>query len=155
NAQIDALAGGLDRYYTRQMTLLIGVGGIGIVVALLLAGLTVRRFIVGPMRGMTAAMRRLAEGDTEVEISGAERRDELGDMSRAVLVFKDSIVRNAALEDEKRREHDAHEARRAAREMLTTQFTAVIGEVVEAVSAEATEMEATAQSMSSMAEAAR
>jgi methyl-accepting chemotaxis protein len=154
NAQIDALAGGLDRYYTRQMSLLIGVGGIGIVVALLLAGLTVRRFIVGPMRGMTAAMRRLAEGDTGVEISGAERRDELGDMSRAVLVFKDSIVRNAALEDEKRREHDAHETRRAAREMLTTQFTAVIGEVVEAVSAEATEMEATAQSMSSMAEAA-
>jgi methyl-accepting chemotaxis protein len=153
-AQIDALAAELDRFYASQTTLLITVGGLGILVALVLAFFVVSRLILRPLRGMTTAMRQLAEGQTETEIPSAERSDELGDMSRAVLVFKESMLRNAALEEQRRRDAEASEGRRAKREALTTEFTAVIGEVVGAVASEATEMEATAQSMSAMAEQA-
>jgi methyl-accepting chemotaxis protein len=154
NKQIARLADDIESFYTRQMATLIGVAVIGIAVALGFAAITTTGLIIRPIRAMTAAMRRLADGDLELEIAGAGRRDEIGGMARAVAVFKESMQRNAELEAERRRQVEESEARRVALDTLTRDFSGAVGEVVTAVASEASEMEATAQSMSAMAEEA-
>ena len=48
------------------------------------------QFILGPLRALTRVMRVLAGGDYQIGVPGAERKDELGDMARAVQVFKEN-----------------------------------------------------------------
>jgi methyl-accepting chemotaxis protein len=75
------------------------LGGMAIVFGIwrLLGGVVTR-----PLQGMTRAMRRLAEGDSAIEIPAQGRGDEIGQMARAVLVFRDAAVENARLEREAR-----------------------------------------------------
>ncbi|TAL44963.1 MAG: methyl-accepting chemotaxis protein, partial [Salinibacterium sp.] len=46
------------------------------------------RLVARPVTQMTNLMRRLAAGDNSVVVEGQERRDEIGDMAKAVEVFK-------------------------------------------------------------------
>ena len=67
----------------------------GTVAALVLIGpfsLMVTREIVRRLRAMTATMLRLAANDTGVHVSGTRYPDELGDMARALGVFKANAV---------------------------------------------------------------
>ena len=63
-------------------------------------GLAMTRMIARPVTLMTQVMGRLASGDLEVVVAGRERGDEVGDMARAVQVFKDNGLRARALEAE-------------------------------------------------------
>uniref|UniRef100_UPI0019536CA0 hypothetical protein n=1 Tax=Klebsiella pneumoniae TaxID=573 RepID=UPI0019536CA0 len=38
------------------------------------------------------AMRRLSQQNTDIDISGTKRPDEIGDMARAVVVFRNNAV---------------------------------------------------------------
>lgn len=59
----------------------------------LLAGYTVARIgITLPIARLQETMRTLAGGNNKIEVEGAERRDEIGDMAKAVLVFRDAAV---------------------------------------------------------------
>ncbi|WP_426228645.1 methyl-accepting chemotaxis protein [Pararhizobium sp. DWP3-4] len=74
---------------------------IGAVVSLLVA----RRGISTPVRDLTAAMSRLAEGNLDSTGTDAARKDEIGEMARAVEVFR----RNAlAMRDMKAQEAALH-----------------------------------------------
>ena len=83
--------------------------------ALLLVSLgiawAVGRSIVRPLSGLRARMATLQGGDLAAAVPGAERRDELGEMARAVLVFRDHMVRENELSA-------AHEAERASAEQV-------------------------------------
>jgi methyl-accepting chemotaxis protein len=73
----------------------------GVVVSLLVA----RRGISAPVRSLTAAMSRLAEGNLDSTGTDAGRKDEIGEMARAVEVFR----RNAlAMRDMKAQEAALH-----------------------------------------------
>ena len=50
--------------------------------------------IANPIIGITAAMRRLAEGDTASEIPFAGRADEIGSMAEAVEIFRQAAITN-------------------------------------------------------------
>ncbi|MCJ8325118.1 MAG: CHASE3 domain-containing protein, partial [Rhizobiales bacterium] len=50
--------------------------------------------IANPIVAMTKAMKLLAGGDNEVEVPATERKDEIGDMAKAVLVFKQNAEEN-------------------------------------------------------------
>jgi len=73
---------------------LIIMGVIAAVAAGLLAFATrvVIRQVTRPLLAMADTMKRLAAGDHSVAIPGADRVDELGQMSKAVAVFKDNAV---------------------------------------------------------------
>lgn len=90
---------------TRTAAMMIG--------ALLLVSLgiawAVGRSIVRPLSGLRGRMATLQAGDLAAVVPGAERHDELGEMARAVLVFRDHMVRENELSA-------AHEAQRASAE---------------------------------------
>ncbi|MEN2978565.1 cache domain-containing protein [Tistrella bauzanensis] len=104
------------------------------------------------LRGLTGAMRRLADGDTDVEIRGTDRRNELGEMARALEVFRDNALERRRLQAEHDADQAARDARAARVERLVRGFDAEIGELVDQVANAATELEATAGEMTRIAE---
>jgi class 3 adenylate cyclase/phosphoglycerate-specific signal transduction histidine kinase len=48
--------------------------------------------IIRPVGRITSAMTQLAAGDTSVDIPGRDRKDEIGDMARALGVFRDNAI---------------------------------------------------------------
>jgi methyl-accepting chemotaxis protein len=126
-----------------------------LVASLILAGvsfwITFSR-ILKPLLAMGAAMTRLAERDYNVEVPGAERGDEIGQMARTVEVFKQN-----GLEIDRMRAEQAAAERRASEQRKTElarmadSFEAAIGEIVETVSSASTELEASASTLTSAA----
>lgn len=101
----------------------------------LAAGFVLGRSISGPIRTLTASMNRLAEGDLSVAVEGAGRKDEVGDMARALAVFK---VNAEEREELKRREEEtrrqAAEERRAGMRAIADDLERAVGSIVAQVS---------------------
>ncbi|MGA3400760.1 MAG: methyl-accepting chemotaxis protein [Acetobacteraceae bacterium] len=128
--------------------------GIVAVVALLTFGIAfwLGRRIVAPIISLTNVTHRLADGDLSVAIPGMDRRDEIGTMAAAVLVFKDNMTETERL----RAEQEAAKLRAAAEQKaalhgMADGFETQVGRLVEMLSAGSTALEATAQSMTGMA----
>ncbi len=77
------------------------------VVALVLLG----HSISAPIRNITSVMTRLADGDLSVDISNKSRQDEIGDMLRALRVFKMGAIIRRRTQEELREAHDELENR--------------------------------------------
>jgi two-component system, OmpR family, sensor kinase len=52
----------------------------------------VKRFVSTPLLDLASCMRRLASNDTDIEIHGIERSDEIGEMARALMVFRTNAI---------------------------------------------------------------
>ena len=52
----------------------------------------VKRFISTPLLELAAGMRKLARNDADIEIRGADRIDEIGEMARALSVFRTNAI---------------------------------------------------------------
>ena len=133
-----------------NIAIILGVASIvfGVVLAILIA-----RSIVKPISAITESMRVLADGNTKAEIPGAGRKDEVGNMAAAVTVFKDSMIESTRLraEQEAMAQRIAAE-RRQAMLAMAAKFEASVGSIVDGVTSQATELQATAQSMAATAE---
>jgi methyl-accepting chemotaxis protein len=68
----------------------VALGALGAVVVAGLMAWSLARAIVRPLVGMTGTMTRLADGDTNVAVAGTERADEVGEMAKALLVFREN-----------------------------------------------------------------
>jgi methyl-accepting chemotaxis protein len=143
----------LDNFFRDRMRLLILVAALGITGVGALSVVIVRRGITGPLRAMTRTMVNLAKGDTSVEIPHLTKQDEVGDMARAVDVFKVNAIERVRLEHEAAAQQARGEAekRRVMGEMAEA-FEAKVGGLVHTLVAASEEMEATARSMSGTAE---
>jgi len=109
-------------------------------------------YISRPIERMTAAMSKLADGETGTAVPHIGRRDEIGAMASAVQVFKDNLIRSRALEAEAAQARAVvEEQRRAGLREMADSFERAVGGIVGQVSASATELQATAGSMSAMA----
>ena len=105
-----------------------------------------------PIKMITDAMKSLADGDKTTEIPGQERRDEIGAMSKAVLVFKENMIRNDELAEEEALQAKLREERASRIESITQTFDASVSELLGALSSASTEMENSAHSMSGIAQ---
>jgi methyl-accepting chemotaxis protein len=123
------------------------------IVAMALLAWLVGRSISRPVATMTAAMRALSGGNLTVDIPAHGRRDEIGEMAKSVQVFKDTMIEAERLraEQEAQKQRAAAE-RREAMLALATRFESSVGGIVESVSAQATELQATAQAMTDTSE---
>ena len=126
-----------------------GVCSVALVVTA--AGVWIARGIVGPVRGLTAAMTRLAEHDLSAEVPAVSRPAEIGAMARAVQVFKDNMIRADALTAERAREADATAARAKRLAELTAGFERRMGATAATVSSAAAGLHATADAMTGTA----
>jgi methyl-accepting chemotaxis protein len=127
--------------------------GIALVLAAVVTAL-IARLIARPIVGMTTAMTALANGDKQTDVTGAERKDEIGAMAKAVLVFKENMLRADALAAEQEQERAAKEARARRLEASAQNFDRSVTGVVKAVSDSTSQLQGSAQTMSAAAEEA-
>ena len=108
--------------------------------------------IARPIERMTSAMGVLASGDATVIVPSVGRQDEIGAMGAAVQVFKDNLIRTRQLEDETALARaSAEEQRKAGMRQMAEGFEQAVGGIVGMVSSSATELQATAQTMTDTA----
>ena len=126
--------------------------GSAIIAVTLLATWLVNRDITASLGALKIAMDRLAKGDLATVIPGARRHDEIGGMAATVVVFKDKMVETerlrAAQEEIKAQ---AAVEQKSVRHHMADGFESKIGHLVGRLSSASTELEATAQSMTSTA----
>jgi methyl-accepting chemotaxis protein len=128
-----------------------GAAAIGL--ALLLILLVVTRSVIQPLRAMTDRMSKLAAKDFAVELPGLGRRDEIGEMARAVEVFRTSGLEVERMRAEQAaRETRATHERKTGMHKLAEAFEAVVGNIVDSVSSASTNLEATAGALARTAE---
>ncbi len=116
---------------------------IGLIVSLL-----VGRGISKPLVVITDAMTRLARGELDTEIEAVSRRDEVGRMAGALLVFKDHMIKERQLAAEQDQSFQRSEAeKRAALANMADTIEAETGAALELVRQQTTGMKATAEEM--------
>jgi len=118
-----------------------------------LTALFIGRGISRPVVTMTEAMGALAGGDHAVEIPAQSRGDEIGEMAKAVQVFKVNAIEMKRLEAEQaaQKQRAETERKRALNDMADA-FEASVRGIVDTLSAASTELQATAQTMSGTAD---
>jgi len=148
----DASAVDNDRSATRDMAWSVSVLILSLAVASLGFWVVTRR-VLGPIATLTGIMSDLSKGNLAIGVVGVERHDEVGAMARAVEVFKENAIARERLEVAAAEEKARAEAeKRRLMAELADDFEAKVGDLVRSVSAAATEMEATALSMTEIAD---
>jgi len=90
-------------------------GSVAVLLGLLVSFL-IARSITGPVLSMVSAMGRLAKGEFDTEVPALDRKDEVGDMAKAVNIFKSSGIERLALEKRSAEERARAEEERARTE---------------------------------------
>ncbi|MEK9971259.1 MAG: HAMP domain-containing protein, partial [Ferrovibrio sp.] len=100
-----------------QRSVIISAGTLVAAIAFTVFGfLIVQWRVSGPIQRMTDAMQRLANRDLGVEIPFVNRGAEVGQMAKAVQVFKDSMIAREQAEADIARQREESEGRRVERE---------------------------------------
>jgi methyl-accepting chemotaxis protein len=115
----------------------------------------VGRGITRPLAAATAATSAMAEGDLEVPVPGAGRRDELGLLAGALETFRENGLKARRLEKEAQAERAARERRQAAMDRHTQEFGASISGVMSKLGGAAEDMRRAAEEMAQAAEHTR
>ena len=126
----------------------------GILIVLLASAFSfwmAKRNVVSPLKMIGASMRSLASGDLAVSIAGTTRKDEIGDMSRAVVVFKDALVAKREADAAAQQEAKAKIVRAEQLGQLTSRFEGSVSSLVDKLAVAASEMENTARTMNATA----
>ena len=112
-------------------------------------GFVVARSVLRPLSAATTAMLGLADGDLSVEIPSQDSKDEIGDMAKATLVFKNNIQESDQLRIQNEEVQKAAQIRRKQEmQQLADEFETRVGEVVKAISAASMQLQSTAEAMS-------
>jgi methyl-accepting chemotaxis protein len=116
NKTIDAKSDMLDEQAAGTIANALIALGIVFSVAILIAILVSTRGIANPIERLRARMVSLANGNTDEEIAGIGRRDEVGQMAAAVSVFRDNAVERIRLEQDAADGRNLSERERLERE---------------------------------------
>jgi methyl-accepting chemotaxis protein len=116
----------------------------------------VNRNVTNPLKSLNKVMGRLSKGDLGVEIAEARRTDEIGDMIKAVHVFKANALEVEKLQRTTQEAEEYSQAEKtAAMERLAQDFETGVGAIVAQVSHSSNAMTTTASSLAETAEQSR
>lgn len=155
-------------YFFNMILILAALAAVG--AAVLLLGLTyLSRDFSNKIVEIAKGMNQLASGDRHFTIEGADRQDEIGQMVRALDLFKrankwmedrarekaERAEQELQLQQERERERLEAEAKKAALlDEVARQFERTVGDVVSGVAAASSQLHTTASRMATSAEEA-
>lgn len=126
-------------------------GGIGMLLIAIASLLLLHAAVTRGIVAMTAAMVRLAQNDMTIDIPFSDRLDEVGEMAKAVQVFKDNAIRVAKLEQKEAEDRQAEQRKAETMKLAVASFEEAVGEIVQTVSSASTQLEASARNLNSSA----
>lgn len=114
--------------------------------------LITRRILFAPLEQLIGVMSPFAQGDWSAKVQGTERHDEIGEMARAVEVFKHNglAAENRATQDQMEQKRKADHAQML--EKLVTSFETDVGSMIQDVSVASTHLHSAAQTMTVVAQ---
>ena len=104
-----------------------------------------------PLKAMTAAIVKVSEGRLDGEVAGAARKDEIGEIARALGVLKNSLAERAVMEQRERDAEQNQQARRTEIDAVIAGFRADVRDVLEAFDTNANQMTAASDILASTA----
>jgi methyl-accepting chemotaxis protein len=112
--------------------------------------LIIARSIARPLSVITATIKRVADGEDNVEVPHTSRADEIGSLARAIGIFQEAMERNRKLNSQVLEESQARDERARHIEASVEAFRDAIGAVVRTVNHSAASMRDTAESIASV-----
>jgi methyl-accepting chemotaxis protein len=131
---------------------LMGIILAGAIVLGLGAAIYVTRDIRRGIGSILAPMGRLTDGDLSIEIPHQGESTEIGQIARALQIFKEALIANKASDDAARAEAAVKASRAQRISTATGDFEAMIGEMVSALAAASAELEISAATMTRTSE---
>ncbi|WP_349359328.1 methyl-accepting chemotaxis protein [Stappia sp.] len=110
------------------------------------------RRLMRPIPQVAAAARQIADEDLSVEVPFTQRGDEIGDMARAVEVFKGRALERRELAAEREEASAATQARQAEIDTLITEFRETVQGLIGTVGETAAGLDRTARDLSASAQ---
>jgi len=144
----------VDAAVWQEALILLGVFAVILAVTIAVA-IMVSRNVVPALVGLTREMRALADGDLGVQVTGADRGDEIGDMARTVAVFQRNAQEVARLRAHESAGQEARARRTERLEHLIKEFETEISGVVRALTASTGSMRTAAEALTETAEQGR
>lgn len=123
----------------------------GLIALTTASSLLVARSIVPPIKHLASTMRELAANNLNMTIDEAERGDEIGDMARAVVVFKDNSIDRINLETIAQSDRDYQSKRQSYIESVVKKFSGLIQESTDSVSQNSESMRSVADRLTELA----
>jgi aerotaxis receptor len=141
---------GMDRYRNIRL----------ISIALVIIGLALSggaswlfaRSITIPLREMLSEIDRLTHDDTDFEVKGLSRKDEIGDLAQGIEKWKAGKIRRKELEQAAEAEQKARTARAERVSRLIKEFEGQVGTMLTAVAASCNQLHSSADTLSANAE---
>jgi methyl-accepting chemotaxis protein len=153
NARVENLSKDATSEYQSTSRLMIIVSVVGVVVGLVLGFLIGQYGIAAPIRAVVGLLQALANGSFNIDIAGTDRKDEVGDVARTALVFKENGLAKIRMEaEQKEAEQKAVIVRKQDMIKLANEFEGAVSEIIDTVSSASTELEASAGTLTSTAE---
>lgn len=121
--------------------------GVGATVLSIVAALLISSSITSPINTITGVMSDLASGNLSVQIPFTTNKDEIGDIAKAVEVFKKGMTEADLLRAEQEKTRKKTEQELTKMQKLTGEFESSAQEVISSVAAAATELSHTAGNM--------
>ncbi len=137
---------------SQTRTIIVAVGCTAMVIGLFLSWL-IGLSIIRPLKGLAGVMKVLATGNTATDIPGTRLKDEIGDMARTVIVFRDNMVEREKLAAGQAEEGRNREQRAEAVTTSIAQFERTVEQALGKVRAAAGQLEAAAGTLNSAADA--
>jgi methyl-accepting chemotaxis protein len=139
-----------SRMRTRQFVIWLGI-------AVVLIGLAcswrIGRSITGPLEALATAMKRLAAGDTSAQLPILSSHDEIGEMARTVVVFRDTMIERERLAAVESETGAARERRGEAVAAMIRQFRASVEQALERLREAAGRLESASSGLNGAADA--
>jgi len=134
--------------FNRTLSLLL-TGLAGLALLLVVVGvIIIARSIAQPLSAITTTIKRVAEGEDDIQVPHSERGDEIGALARAIRIFQEAMQRNRNLNAQVSEDARAREERSRHTESAVEAFRQAIGGVVRAVDENASAMRKTAETIS-------
>jgi len=112
----------------------------------------VARSVVRPLTRLKLRMAALSKGEFALPVSDADRSDEVGEMARTVVVFKDAMIETNRLRAEQvEAEQRQMQARKADMHRMADTFEGAVGQIIATVSSASGQLEASAGVLTSTA----
>nr|WP_319386295.1 HAMP domain-containing methyl-accepting chemotaxis protein [uncultured Roseibium sp.] len=129
-------------------SILFSVGGtaIGFVIGLA-AAIMLGRMISRPINGLARTMEDLSHNRLETEIAAAKGRDEIAEMTRAVMVFRDGLVERQTMREQQEKNRETSNRRRDELDQMIGIFGNTIRGIFQRMSHSSTEMSETAETL--------
>ncbi len=148
---VRANTGSIVETIARDRTILVGIGAMTLIIAFLVAYFLINRGLSRPLTAIAGTIRNLANGDTDVTVTGDRRKDEIGDIARSVAVFLENAIEREKLSRTVAADQAAQNERQARIDQLVNAFRTEVTEVLSTVAETADQMKAAAEAMTGVA----